>query len=82
MITIDGLTTEQVDMLNHMWTIDSYADLLEWQQSLSCEKRQISETLADLVILAEIDELLLTEETYIDADKLISKIKKAIKNEN
>lgn len=79
MITIDGLTTRQVDMLNHMWTIDSYADLLDWQQSLSGEERQMSETLVELVALAEIDELLLTVETYIDADKLIRKVKKAIK---
>lgn len=79
MITIDGLTVQQVDMLNHMWSIDSYADLLEWQQSLSYEDRQTSEILVDLVTLAEIDELLLAKETYIDADKLISKVKKAIK---
>lgn len=79
MITIDGLTTRQVDMLNLMWTIDSYADLLDWQQSLSYEERQMSETLVELVALAEIDELLLTTETYIDADKLISEVKKAIK---
>jgi ribosome-associated toxin RatA of RatAB toxin-antitoxin module len=79
MITIDGLTLEQVRMLDHMWAIDSYEDLLEWQQSLSCEERQMSETLAELVTLAEIDELVLTQETYIDADNLISKIKKAIK---
>ena len=79
MITIDGLTLHQVDMLNHMWAIDSYQDLLEWQQSLSYEERQMSETLVDLVTLAEIDELLLAKETYIDADKLISKVKKAIK---
>jgi hypothetical protein len=78
-ITIDGLTVQQVDMLNHMWSIDSYADLLEWQQSLSYEDRQTSEILVDLVTLAEIDELLLAKETYIDADKLISKVKKAIK---
>lgn len=79
MIILDGLTMQQVDMLNHMWSIDSYADLLEWQGSLSYEDRQMSETLVDLVTLAEIDELLLAKESYIDADKLISKIKKAIK---
>ena len=79
MITLDGLTMQQVDMLNHMWAIDSYADLLDWQQSLSYEERQMSETLVDLVTLAEIDELLLAKESYIDADKLISKVKKAIK---
>lgn len=79
MITLDGLTMQQVNMLNHMWSIDSYADLLDWQQSLSYEDRQTSETLVDLVTLAEIDELLLAKESYIDADKLISKVKKAIK---
>lgn len=79
MITLDGLTPQQVIMLNHMWSIDSYADLLDWQESLSYRDRQMSETLVDLVTLAEIDEQLLTRETYIDADKLILKIKKALK---
>lgn len=79
MIMLDGLTPQQVIMLNHMWAIDSYADLLDWQESLSYRDRQMSETLVDLVTLAEIDEQLLTRETYIDADKLILKIKKALK---
>lgn len=78
MITIDGLTAHQVDMLDYMWTIESYEDLLNWQQSLSYEERQMSETLAELVTLAEIDELVSTQETYIDADKLISKVKKVM----
>lgn len=79
MIMLDGLTPKQVNMLNYMWAIDSYADLLDWQESLSYRDRQMSETLVDLVTLAEIDEQLLTRETYIDADKLILKIKKALK---
>ena len=75
MITIDGLTAHQVDMLNHMWCIDSYQDLLNWQDSLSYEDRQVSETLVDLVTLAELDALLLSKEDFSDADKLIKKIK-------
>jgi hypothetical protein len=82
MITIDGLTLKQVSMLDHMWAINSHEDLLEWQQSLSYEDRQMSETLLDLVILAEIDDMLSNKETHVDAAKLISKIKKAIKNED
>lgn len=79
MITIDGLTIEQVKMLDHMWAINSHEDLLEWQESLSYEDRQMSETLLDLVVLAEIDDMLSNKETHVDAYKLISKIKKAIK---
>jgi hypothetical protein len=79
MITIDGLTIEQVKMLDHMWAINSHEDLLEWQESLSYEDRQMSETLLDLVVLAEIDDMLSDKETHVDAAKLISKIKKAIK---
>lgn len=79
MITLDGLTTKQVNMLNYMWAIDSYEDLLNWQESLNHKDRQMSEILVELVTLAEIDELTLTKETYIDADELISKVKKAIK---
>jgi hypothetical protein len=88
MIKIDGLTLEQVKMLDHMWSIDSYEDLLEWQQSLSYKDRQMSETLLDLATLADLDDILSkkeaydilsNKETHIDADNLISKIKKAIK---
>lgn len=79
MITLDGLTFQQVNMLNHMWAIDTYADLLQWQESLSYRDRKMSETLADLVTFAEIDELQLTKETCVDANRLISKIKKALK---
>lgn len=79
MIKIDGLTIEQVKMLDHMWAINSHEDLLEWQESLSYEDRQMSETLLDLVVLAEIDDMLSNKETHVDAYKLISKIKKAIK---
>jgi hypothetical protein len=75
MITIDGLTPHQVDMLNHMWEIDSYQDLLDWQESLSYEERQISETLVDLVTLAELDSTLLAKEDFTDANKLIAKVK-------
>ena len=74
MITIDGLTPHQVDMLNHMWSIDSYQDLLDWQGSLSYEERQVSETLVDLVTLAELDSTVLAKEDYTDANKLISKV--------
>jgi hypothetical protein len=75
MITIDGLTPHQVDMLNHMWSIDSYQDLIEWQGSLSYEERQVSETLVDLVTLAELDSMLLAKDDFVDANKLIAKIK-------
>ena len=75
MITIDGLTPKQVDMLNHMWSIDSFEDLLEWQASLSYEDRQMSETLVDLVTLAELDSMILEKESYDEADVIINKIK-------
>lgn len=75
MIQIDGLAPKQVDMLNHMWAIDSYEDLLEWQNSLSHEDRRMSETLVDLVTLAELDSMLLKKETYTEAGAVINKIK-------
>jgi len=74
MITIDGLTPKQVDMLNHMWAIDSYQDLLEWQASLEYDDRQMSETLVDLVTLAELDSLILEKESFPEANELLKKI--------
>jgi ribonucleotide reductase beta subunit family protein with ferritin-like domain len=58
-----------------MWSIDSYQDLLDWQSSLSYEERQVSETLADLVTLAELDSIVVDKDDFTDANELIAKVK-------
>ena len=63
-------------MLNHMWAIESYEDLVEWQSSLDHDDRVMSETLYELVIAASLDEIIGQEkESFAEADELIALIK-------
>jgi len=55
-IRIDGLTPEQVQMLDMMWSIDSYQDYQDWLDSMSYEEAQMAEQLQTLLILATMDE--------------------------
>jgi hypothetical protein len=58
MIKIENLTEKQVAMLDEMWERDSYEDYCEYLDTLSTEDRKIAESLAQMVILAEMDELI------------------------
>jgi len=58
MIQIENLTEKQVEMLDEMWERDSYEDYCEYLDTLSKEDRKMAEALAQMVILAEMDELI------------------------
>ena len=57
MIQLDNLTPEQVEMLDIMWSLESYEEFQAYLNSLSKSDRQMAETLAKLVILSEMDNL-------------------------
>lgn len=58
MIQIENLTPEQVEMLDTMWSLDTFEDYCEYLETLSVEDRKMAESLSQMVILAEMDELL------------------------
>ena len=57
MIQIENLTPEQVEMLDTMWSLESYDEFQDYLNSLSKSDRQMAESLAKLVILSEMDNL-------------------------
>lgn len=57
MIHLDNLTPEQVEMLDTMWSLESYDEFQTYLNSLSKSDRQQAESLAKLIILAEMDNL-------------------------
>lgn len=57
MIQIENLTPEQVEMLDIMWSLETYEDYCSYLDSLCSEHRKMAESLAQMVILAEMDEL-------------------------
>lgn len=54
---ISNLTPYQVEMLDHMWSLDTYEEYQEWMDLLDDEDRILAESLSQMVILAEMDEL-------------------------
>jgi hypothetical protein len=58
MIQIENLTPAQVEMLDTMWSLDTFEDYCEYLETLSAEDRKMAESLSQMVILAEMDELI------------------------
>lgn len=57
MITIDGLTKRQVALLDKMWSIDSSEDYESWKNGLPLGTMNLVDTLEQMVLLAELDEI-------------------------
>jgi hypothetical protein len=70
MITIDGLTKEQVRMLDEMWALDTMEEMSEWMENVPEHKRQMVELLQEMLILASIDDDL---EELSDATQVLDK---------
>lgn len=71
-ITIDGLTEYQVQLLDTMWSIDGYNEYMEWKNALTANTAKIVEVLESLIIAAELD----NEEVEIseDVSELLSRM--------
>ena len=57
-ITLTNLTTEQVEMLEILWSLADFSEVEEFQATLSDQEREMSETLMRLIILETVDEIL------------------------
>jgi hypothetical protein len=58
MIQIENLTEYQVEMLDHMWTLDSMEEYMEWYHLLDEEDQQLADSLQEMIILAQMDNLM------------------------
>jgi len=58
MIQIENLTEYQVEMLEHMWSLDSVEEYEEWHALLDEEDQQLADSLQQMIILAEMDDLM------------------------
>ncbi len=57
MITISGLTKRQVELLDTMWELKDMEDYEEWKNSLNEETMNEVDTLEQMVLLAQSDEI-------------------------
>jgi hypothetical protein len=72
MISIDGLTQEQCDLLDTMWNIKGVHEYEDWKNGLSERMMDLVDTLEQMVILAELDDI--TDEECGKAKKVLDKI--------
>ena len=63
MIEINGLTQEQVEMLDFMWSLDTEQEYLEWHDLLDERDQAMADLLMRMIILAEIDNSCLVQDT-------------------
>ncbi len=72
MIQINNLTPYQVEMLDHMWSLDTEEEFFEWYNLLDDEDQKLADSLQQMIILATVDQVV--EETkYKDAKEALKK---------
>lgn len=70
MIKIDNLTEYQVEMLDHMWSLDTEEEYFEWWNLLEDSDQRLADSLQQMIVLAEIDNAM---DNYKDAKHLLKK---------
>lgn len=74
-IKIENLTIEQVEMLNTMWSIQSYEDYQNWIDSISCEEAEMANELQRLLIVAVADNMIEDENDTTEAREYLKKFR-------
>jgi len=72
-ISIHGLTSHQVDLLNLMWQFEELEDIEAWKETLDSITQHQVELLMRMVVLAATDELVV--EDMSDAREYLQKFR-------
>jgi|APGre2960657373_1045057.scaffolds.fasta_scaffold10542_6 hypothetical protein len=73
MIQINNLSPYEVEMLDHMWSLDTEEEYFEWWNLLDEEDQRLADSLQQMVILASADEVLEKDNQYKDAKEYLKK---------
>jgi hypothetical protein len=82
MINITGLTQEQVEMLDIIWSFKTKDEYYDWLEYLDDDERAMSRGLMELLTLAILDEALESKKVnpYKEANQVINQIKNLTQN--
>lgn len=72
MIKIENLTEYQVEMLDHMWSLDTEEEFFDWYNLLDGEDQKLADSLQQMIILATFDEMVEATE-FKDAKDVLKK---------
>lgn len=76
MININGLTREQCDMLDIIWSFKSKDEYFDWMENLDDEEAIMAQGLMELLLLAILEEAQEeADEPYREAKMVIQNIK-------
>jgi hypothetical protein len=68
---IQGLTEEQVEMLDFMWSLDSLEEFEEWKSGLDRREQLLADTLQRMVLMATLDDVLEDVTKFPEAKQLL-----------
>jgi hypothetical protein len=74
-LTINGLTHEQVEMLDMMWSHDTEEEFLEWYETLSSKDMHQCDLLQRLVLMESFDAVMEQENDYSEAKSALAKFR-------
>lgn len=73
MFSIEGLNQEQVEMLDHMWSLKTITEYEDWYELLDARDQQMADTLQRMVFFAAADEIVEALPDYIEAKAALKK---------
>jgi hypothetical protein len=75
-INIDNLTQYQVEMLDHMWSLDSQDDFFTWYNLLDREDQALADLLVRMIIIeVREQEIEKFADPYAEANAVLSKFR-------
>lgn len=74
-MTIDGLTHEQVEMLDKLWSLDTIEEVLQFRSTLPLFRRQQVDTLMEMLQHEACEEVLQSMEHYPMVENLLARLK-------
>lgn len=71
---IDGLTQEQVKLLDKMWTLETIEELMSWMKTLNDRQFHQVKVLRELLVLSLIDEEVEAQENFPEASRMLARL--------
>jgi hypothetical protein len=75
-MTIDGLTKEQVEMLDKLWSLDTMEEVRQFRSTLPRFRQQQIDTLMEIILQELAEDEITKMETFPDAEKILEEISK------
>ena len=73
---LEGLTAEQVEMMDKLWSLDTMEEVQEFRSSLPRFRQQQIDTLMEMVMQEVKEEELSLLDRYPDAEAMLERLKK------